>query len=972
MMIGLYFSSGQLGLTIPNQTPALSLIWLPSGIAVFAIQRFGRPMISACFLGAMLLNLQFGHPFSSAVILSTCSTAGPGLCCWLLRKQGFDPYFSRRRDVAGFTIGILAGNGLSSTLGMLWLHISLDQAPPLISWLTWWAGDLAGTLLLAPLLWNLSRRNFQLLGEQWTEVSLFFVLFCATNWFIFLSEYNRLPLKFVTAFLMIWPALRLNICVAAMANLIAALFAAWSALQNLTPFGNDGAGSLFTLWGYICILSLITLTTTALQAERVRAGKEVEEAYQRMHKIASRLPGLILQYRILPDKSTSIPFASAAIWSLLELQHDEVRADAMPIFQRVHPDDREHGLQVFKDAIQQMSPWQNEFRYVRRDGSVRWLYIDGLPEKEMETDSILWHCFITDITERKQAESELRIAACTFESQEGIFVTDATWRILKINQAFTRISGFEPADLQGQLPPRHISASQSLAFFKKIQATLDEMHYWHGEIWNIRKDGSVYPMLITLTAILDERGTLTNYIGSFTDVSRNKGYEAEIRNLAFYDSLTQLPNRRLLMDRLSHLISISQRNQSHSAILFIDLDNFKTLNDTRGHDAGDLLLVETSRRLSSCVRDSDTVARLGGDEFVVVLEELSEQRDEAMHQADKIAEKIRQTLSEPYQIADFEHHGSSSIGVCMFSGSDTTVKDLFKRADTAMYEAKTAGRNAVRFFDPAMQAILIVRMMMESNLRIALSQQQFELHYQCQVNADRKLIGAEALLRWRHPDRGYISPAEFIPLAEETGLIVAIGNWVLETACAQLKQWEQNAATAHLSLAVNVSAKQFQQSDFVELVTAMVKRHAFNPAHLKIELTESTILDNVDATTEKMSQLGKSGIGFSMDDFGTGYSSLAYLQRLPLNQLKIDQSFVRDLSEDENDATIVRTIISLGINLGLHVIAEGVETEAQHNFLLAHHCHAFQGYLYSKPLPLHDFLLLASQQEHRPSGASHA
>jgi EAL domain-containing protein (putative c-di-GMP-specific phosphodiesterase class I) len=254
-------------------------------------------------------------------------------------------------------------------------------------------------------------------------------------------------------------------------------------------------------------------------------------------------------------------------------------------------------------------------------------------------------------------------------------------------------------------------------------------------------------------------------------------------------------------------------------------------------------------------------------------------------------------------------------------------------------------------------------MMMESNLRVALSQQQFELHYQCQVNTDRKLIGAEALLRWRHPDRGYISPADFIPLAEETGLIIGIGNWVLETACAQLKQWEQDASTADLNLAVNVSAKQFQQSDFVEQVTAMVRRHAINPARLKIELTESTVLDNVDATTEKMSQLGKIGIGFSMDDFGTGYSSLAYLQRLPLDQLKIDRSFVGDLSEDENDATIVRTIISLGVNLGLHVIAEGVETEAQHNFLLAHHCHAFQGYLFSRPLPLRDFMLLASQQD---------
>ncbi|WP_394780270.1 putative bifunctional diguanylate cyclase/phosphodiesterase [Undibacterium sp.] len=409
------------------------------------------------------------------------------------------------------------------------------------------------------------------------------------------------------------------------------------------------------------------------------------------------------------------------------------------------------------------------------------------------------------------------------------------------------------------------------------------------------------------------------------------------------------------MDRLQHLISLSKRSENHSAILFIDLDNFKTLNDTRGHDAGDLLLVETASRLQTCVRDSDTVARLGGDEFVVVLEELSIVRDEAVQQADRIANKIRMLLSEPYHIMDFEHHGSSSIGVCLFHGGDITVKDLFKRADTAMYEAKTSGRDAVRFFDPAMQAVLVVRMMLESNLRVALAQNQFKLYYQVQVNADGQLIGAEALLRWIHPDRGFISPAEFIPLAEETGLIVPIGNWVLETACAQLKKWEAKEDTRDLTLAVNVSAKQFQQVDFVEKLRSMLLRTAINPTRLKIELTESTILDNVDSTTAKMHELRGLGIAFSMDDFGTGYSSLAYLQRLPLNQLKIDRSFVRDISDDENDATIVRAIISLGVNLGLNVIAEGVETLAQRSFLIEHDCHAFQGYLFSKPLPLEGF-----------------
>jgi diguanylate cyclase (GGDEF)-like protein len=406
------------------------------------------------------------------------------------------------------------------------------------------------------------------------------------------------------------------------------------------------------------------------------------------------------------------------------------------------------------------------------------------------------------------------------------------------------------------------------------------------------------------------------------------------------------------MDRLQHQIALNQRDTNHSAILFIDLDNFKTLNDTRGHDAGDLLLIEVAQRLQTCVRESDTVARLGGDEFVVVLQDLSPISEEAVMQADRIAEKILALLNEAYQITDFVHHGSGSIGVCLFQGGDITVKDLFKRADTAMYEAKTSGRNAVRFFDPAMQAVLVVKMMLESNLRVALALEQFKLYYQIQVDAEGKVIGAEALLRWIHPDRGFIPPAEFIPVAEQTGLIIPIGNWVMDTACHQLKKWARSPKTADLTLAVNVSAKQFQQSDFVAAVTETVRLHNIDPTRLKIELTESTILDNVDATTEKMHQLKKLGIAFSMDDFGTGYSSLAYLQKLPLNQLKIDQSFVRDLSDDENDATIVRTIISLGINLGLNVIAEGVETVAQRRFLIEHNCLAFQGYLYSKPIPI--------------------
>lgn len=932
---------------VPYANDHVTLIWLPTGIAVAAILRYGYSMAPAIFIAATAANLLSSSPLLSLQI-AIGNTIAPVVCAVMLRHFKFRHDLSRRRDVIVFTLAAISSMMISSTNGalMLWLN---NSAPHFANvWLAWWAGDAVGVLLAAPLLLTFSIRSLRKLARRRSEVLVFVCAFLVSNWLIFIAP-NQLHLTFILVAILVWSAMRFGISLTSMAVLAGSIFAAWATAIGKGPFSEGGEANLLILWSYITTLVLITLIITALQSESFNAAREAQEAYERISKVASRLPGLILQYRIRPDRSVSIPYASDAILHMFELQQEEVRSNPSLLYQRVDRRDLEEGKLAFSEAAPNLSAWQSEFRLRRKDGSVRWLYIDALPEREPD-GSMLWHCFISDITERKQAEKDLVIAAYTFESQEGIFVADSRWRILRLNNAFTRITGFTAEDLVGKLPPMHKRKHQDRAFFERIDQSLKTKRFWQGELWAPRKNGEIYPQMITLTAITDALGEITNYIASFNDISRHKHYEAEIRNLAFYDSLTQLPNRRLLMDRLQHLISKNNRNEGHSAILFIDLDNFKTINDTHGHDAGDLLLIETAARLQTCVRESDTVARLGGDEFVVVLEELSSNRDEAVQQADRIGTKIRQRLADPYFIMDMEYHGSSSIGIALCQGSESTVKDLFKRADTAMYEAKTSGRNAVRFFDPAMQAVLIVRMMLESNLRIALANNQFQLYYQVQVDAEGNYTGAEALLRWHHPDRGFVAPSDFIPLAEETGLIVPIGLWVLERACEQIKAWEARPETAHLILAVNVSAKQFQQQDFVETVCEIVQRHGINPARLEIELTESTILDNVEATTEKMHELKKLGIAFSMDDFGTGYSSLAYLQRLPLNQLKIDQSFVRDLSHDENDATIVRTIISLGNNLGLNVIAEGVETDAQRNFLIKHHCNAFQGYLFSEPL----------------------
>jgi diguanylate cyclase (GGDEF)-like protein len=432
-----------------------------------------------------------------------------------------------------------------------------------------------------------------------------------------------------------------------------------------------------------------------------------------------------------------------------------------------------------------------------------------------------------------------------------------------------------------------------------------------------------------------------------------------MHDMAFYDPLTKLPNRRLLIDRLNKALVSCGRNRRHGALMFLDLDFFKTLNDLHGHDTGDQLLIEVSNRILGCIREQDSAARFGGDEFVVMLEGLSDNLSEAVKQADNVAEKIRIALSQPYALKRDEenilHFCSSSIGVTLFGEHDENLEQLLKWTDMAMYNAKEAGRNLIRFFDPEMQTSIETRAALESDLHIALEQQQFRLFYQVQVNAQGKPQGTEVLLRWQHPQRGLVSPAQFIPLAEETGLIIPIGAWVLHTACAQIKQWDSQSAFRNLVVGVNVSAKQFRQADFVNQVQTAVLQHGINPMSLKLELTESLVLDNVEDTIIKMKALKEFGVGFSMDDFGTGYSSLSYLKRLPLDQLKIDQSFVRDITTDHGDMVMVMTIVDLGMNFEVDVIAEGVETEAQMTQLHRFGCGSFQGYLFGKPVPVAQF-----------------
>jgi len=595
----------------------------------------------------------------------------------------------------------------------------------------------------------------------------------------------------------------------------------------------------------------------------------------------------------------------------------------------------------------------------RRNGEHFWCEATINPvlnSRGVATHSVM---VLRDITESRRVEQEMRIAATAFESLHGMMVTDANGVILRVNGAFTEMTGYTADEVIGRTPGMFKSGRHDPEFYARMWHALAETGAWFGEIWDRRKNGEVYPKWQSISAVRGADGQITHYVATFSDISERKEAEEQIRNLAFYDPLTALPNRRLLLDRLQQAMALGERTGKHGALLFIDLDQFKTLNDTLGHDVGDQLLVEVARRLQDAIRASDTAARLGGDEFVVMLEDLAHDATEAADQARLVGEKILAVLNRPYRLGTHEQRSTPSIGVTLFAGQQTAIDDLLRQADLAMYQSKAAGRNALRFFDPQMQAVVSQRAELEADLRESLERGDFRLHYQAQVDAQGRTVGAEALLRWEHPRRGTVPPIEFIPLAEETGLILPLGQWVLETACRQLAEWARDPATADLTLSVNVSARQLRQPDFAERVLAALQQTGADPTRLKLELTESLLLDNIESTIVKMARLKSAGVGFALDDFGTGYSSLAYLKQLPLDHLKIDRSFVRDILSDPNDAVIARTIVTLAHSLGLSVVAEGVELSGQFDFLVKQGCSGYQGYMFGRPGPAEQLLLPA-------------
>ncbi len=634
--------------------------------------------------------------------------------------------------------------------------------------------------------------------------------------------------------------------------------------------------------------------------------------------------------------------------------------------QGIYSEDQPRVLQEWAQAINGRTLFDSQFRFQHANGPIRWVMGLATPEYDCNQAFLGYVGTITDITDIKRHEEHLRQAAAVFETtREGVMITDAECKIQRVNRAFCEITGYKPLETVGQTPRLLSSGHHSQTFYSAMWAEIVESGHWQGEIWNRRKNGEIYPELLSISTVRDRSGHIMNYVGVFSDITKLKASEKELEFLAHHDPLTQLPNRMLFMLRLQHCLETTRRkhdNDQQLAILMLDLDRFKDVNDSYGHTAGDDLLQQIAAKLHRRLRESDTICRLGGDEFVILLEDLSHPESAA-----RIAEDIILTLSEAWQLnSGHEVRIGVSIGIALYPDHGASAAELVQHADTALYQAKGDGRNCFKYFSEELTKAARERIQIELRLRQAIEQEHFSLYFQPQFRVnDGRIFGAEALIRWRDTDGTMIPPPQFIPIAEETGLIGAIGGWVLEAACRQGKQW-LDAGLPPLKLAVNLSSKQFLHGDICESVAHTLERTGFPAEWLELELTESTLMKREKEAIDILNRLHALGVHLAIDDFGTGYSSLAYLKSFPLDVLKIDKSFIQDIPQHRDDMEITATIIAMAKNLRLRVVAEGVETAEQMAFLRRHDCDFYQGFYSSPPLPPAEFERLCRQSLESP------
>jgi diguanylate cyclase (GGDEF)-like protein/PAS domain S-box-containing protein len=832
-----YFVTAKLGLMVPYKESVATLMWLPTGIAVGAIMRWGRISIPAIFIASLLVELTV-LPFTASILIAITNTLGPVLAAYLLPKLHFNHHLYKQKDILLMILVALLGMLVCAVGGVFSLYVNgLANADNLLNiGFIWWLGDSLGVLLALPLVLNIGRKGSFSCENKCYQLLAWVILFVCVELIIVssVSDLNRqfILSMFVILPMLIWASMSFGIVGGSFFVIILSSIAVWLTSQGSGNFySHNISEGVFSLWTFMVALVVTMLLISALQSERNLALKTIQK-------------------------------------------HDK------------------------------------KLRAV----------IDG--------------------------------------AFDAILTVDSAGLLVEFNPAAERIFGYKKKNVIGRpmsalIIPARYRAAHHEGHRQYVMSGVKHIFNQRVEMVAMRADGSEFPIEMTLTALKDaDLSLVTAFV---RDISEQKKARQEIENFAYYDVLTGLPNRRLLADRYQHAVLIAQRVGTYCGLLFIDLDKFKTLNDTKGHDVGDQLLIEVAKRIQNSVRAGDTVARLSGDEFVVIVENLDSSATVAYQQVSEIAQKLLVELNKNYYLSLFEFATSASIGVTLFNDNQLTFEDHLRHADTAMYLSKDSGGNTYRFYDQLTQESIEKSFVLESALSLALLNQELYFNYQPIVSVDKRVVAAEVLLRWSHPTFGNISPVEFIPIAEKTNQIIKIGHWVLAQACQQLKVWEADPVLSQIKLSVNISAKQFLYINFVQELREILEKIAINPDQLKLELTETAVIDNIDDVINKMRVLRQMGVRISLDDFGIGHSSLVYLKKLPVTQIKIDQSFVQDVLTDSNDAAIIQMVLAVGKTINCDVVAEGVEQLEQYELLRDFGCDYFQGYYFSRPIDVASF-----------------
>lgn len=833
-----YYFTAKLGLMIPYKESIVTLIWLPTGIAVGAMMRWGNICLPAIYLAAVLVEYQTGLPIVTSLAIGITNTAAPYLAAYLLKKFQFNHSLLKQRDIGLMTAAALIGMFISSTGGSFALYLSgLATAGSLVRvWFTWWVGDTVGVLLVLPLLLNLYKQKLHINRHQAYQLLVWVALFvlCELIMTTFMTSLNKQFMLSIFLILpvLIWASMNFGIVGGSLVVITMSIIAVWATSQGFGAFySHDLREGIFSLWMFMVTLVVVMLLISVMQSKRNQA-------------------------------------------------------------------------------------------------------------------------------ERALLENDSQLRAVINGALDGIVTIDAIGAVVEFNPAAERIFGYRKDEVMGKplseiiVPPAMREAHES-KHREYVLTGKKNIFDRRLELTAMRSDGSEFPVELTLTSLQGDDSTLVT--GFIRDISIQKKAQQEIEKYAYYDALTGLPNRRLLIDRFHHAMAISKRSKAYCALIFLDLDNFKLLNDTKGHDAGDQLLIEVANRIQRSIRAGDTVARLSGDEFIIVIEDLDADENIAYRQTKEVAQKILVVLNEPCQFEMFEFNTSASLGIALFNDEEFGFEDHLRHADTAMYQSKAAGRNTYRFYDHITQDNLERNLAIESFLHDALREDAFYLNYQSIVDADQTIIAAEVLLRWRHPVLGNIGPTEFIPIAEKNNQIIKIGHWVLLQACRQLKAWEASPKLSNIRLSVNISAKQFLYMYFIQELQDILTETGINPDFLKLELTETAVIDNIEDVINKMNVLKSIGVRVALDDFGMGHSALVYLKKLPVTQIKIDRSFVNDVLTDSNDAAIIQMILAIGKTIQCNIVAEGVEQLEQFEILKKFGCHFFQGFYFSQPLAVEEF-----------------